>query len=760
MIRRLAFAIVFAALPGWIGAQSFQVSGVVSDEDGDVLPLAHIVVLPDSVTAISDNRGTFSLKLAKGNHTLVISYTGFQTRVEKIIILSDSTLRLRLQPNIDQLEEVVIVSQRDRQQELFESTRMSTQVLLPDDVTSIPVLGGEADLIKVLQLMPGTVRGIEGSSDLFVRGGAADQNLVLLDDATIYNTSHLLGFVSVFNPDILQSVESTNGGFPASQGGRLSSILDVRTKSEIADDTHVSGDIGLIASRLFVEQPIVDDKLGVWVAGRRTYIDKVMSVINEELPYFFYDLNARALWNPSPRDRISFSYYKGNDDLDIFRDRNNDGVGFLTSFQSGNDNQTLQWNHSINEKWESHVSALRTTYDYNILNAFRDNRLRAYSEIEDIGAKGEITYRGDQRQTLKIGTQWTRHEVSPSVVNSSGTFSEFLESSTSQGRVSNELALYGQYEWSPADRWMINAGLRTSVAIVENQSYAFPEPRLAVRYQISSDEALKFSYSRMAQYMHRISNSAVTSPTDIWYPVTDSIRPQSGHQFSVGWQRALPKQNIIMSLEAYYKPMRNLIGLEEGTNLFFNSNFQNSLVQGRGRAYGLELMVRKNAGRFSGWISYTLAWSRRQFDELNGGEWFASRYDRRHNGALVAQYAITPRLSVSGVWEYISGSKFTPIIGQYQVVAPSTTGVDLVPVFAPINSVKLTDAHRLDLGIKWRSRPGRKFQYEWFAGVYNAYNRTNPVAITIETDETDGSLRYEQPGLVGLLPFISYGFKF
>lgn len=751
---------IYLLMPGWVCAQTFQVSGVVREGERDALPLAHIIVLPDSNTIVTDNRGRFLVNVRRGEHTFIISYTGYRSLLRKIDIVSDTVIQFQLQPSIDQLDEIVITSQRDRQQELFESTRMSTQVLNPEDVTSIPVLGGEADLIKVLQLMPGSVRGIEGSSDLFVRGGAADQNLVLLDDATIYNTSHLLGFVSVFNPDILESVESVNGGFPASQGGRLSSILDVRTKSEIADDTHVSGDIGLIASRLFVEQPIVENKLGVWVAGRRTYIDKVMNVINEELPYFFYDLNARAIWKPSTRDRVSFSYYRGNDDLDIFRDRNNDGVGFLTSFQSGNDNQTLQWDHSINDRWESHVSALRTTYDYSILNAFRDNRLRAFSDIEDIGVKAEAVYRGDSQKNIKIGTQWIRHEVSPSVVNSSGTFSEFLESTTSQGRVSNELAFYGQYEWSPADRWMLNAGLRTSMAIVDDQAYAFPEPRFAARYEINDNEAVKFSYSRMAQYMHRISNSAVTSPTDIWYPVTDSIRPQSGHQFSLGWQRTLPKENIMMSLEAYYKPMRNLIGLEEGTNLFFNSNFQNSLVQGRGRAYGLELMVRKNAGKFTGWISYTLAWSRRQFDELNGGEWFASRYDRRHNGAVVAQYAITPRLSVSGVWEYISGSKFTPIIGQYQVVAPSTTGVDLVPVFAPINSVKLTDAHRLDLGVKWRSKPGRKFQYEWFGGVYNAYNRTNPVAITIETDETDGSLRYEQPGLVGLLPFISYGFKF
>ena len=375
-------------------------------------------------------------------------------------------------------------------------------------------------------------------------------------------------------------------------------------------------------------------------------------------------------------------------------------------------------------------------------------------------AKVEFANSGlKKNQQLKFGADWIHHTVSPGVVTSSGTLSEFLASSTSIGRTANELAFFGQYEWMPSDRWLINTGFRASMAIVKNKMYATPEPRLAARYAINENQALKFSYSRMAQYIHRISNSAVTSPTDIWYPVTDSIKPQTSHQFSIGWQRTIPRKNLMLSVEAYYKPMQNLLGLEEGTNLFFNSNFQSSLVQGRGRAFGMEFLVRKSAGRFTGWISYTLAWSGRQFDAINQGEWFRSRYDRRHNGALVAQYAITPRLSVSLVWEYISGSRFTPIIGQYQVVSPSSTGLDLIPVFAPINSVKLADAHRLDLGIKLRGKPTRKIKSEWFAGVYNTYNRANPVAITIETDGK-GALQYQQPGLLGLLPFISYGFKF
>src|SRR5690606_24591425 len=270
---------------------------------------------------------------------------------------------------------------------MFESTRTSTAVLTKRDLDAIPVLGGEADVIKTIQLLPGTLKGVEGSSDFFVRGGAADQNLVLLDNATVYNTSHLFGFLSVFNPDIIDKVEVINGGFPAAYGGRLSSILDIQTRSDIADKTHVSGDIGLISSRLFIEQPLVDDKVGVWLSGRRTYVDQVMKAVGENVPYFFYDLNGKVIYQPSTRDNVQFSFYGGEDYLDFFRDRNNDGDGVTTSFQSGNNSQVIQWNRNWLNGWRSDLSLVRTAYRYNIRNSFEDNELLAVSDIEDVGAK-------------------------------------------------------------------------------------------------------------------------------------------------------------------------------------------------------------------------------------------------------------------------------------------------------------------------------------------------------------------------------------
>jgi hypothetical protein len=752
---------VLCILPFALTAQTVTVTGFINDRFGEKLPSANVLLLPDSLIVTSESDGGFFFRTSPGEKKLAISYTGYEILKANLFLKKDTIISFVLTPKTDQLREVIVHANRYSQEDLLRSTRSGTNTLTSKDITAIPALMGEADLIKTLQLLPGTIRGVEGSSDLFIRGGAADQNLVLLDNAPIYNTSHLFGFLSVFNPDMLDHVEAINGGFPAEFGGRLSSILNVNTNSLIPEKTFVSADIGLISSRLYVEQPILKNKASFWIAGRRTYIDQVVKAIGEELPYFFYDLNGKIILTPTRFDNIEISHYSGDDILDIFRDRNNDGNGFLTTYTSGNSSQSIKWLHQLNKGWRSNVSMIRTDYRYRIQNVFEENKLAAFSDIEDYGAK--ISFEKDsvwRDATIKTGIEWIRHAISPNVINSEGTIAELLESSASGGKIANEISAHVQQEWSLTDRWKLNTGIRASMGIVGNKNYFFPEPRVSARYAITNDQAMKLSYSRMVQYMHRISNSAVSTPTDIWYPVTDSIRPQTSHQFSIAWQRFVPSKKIYFSAEAYYKSMSSLIGYEEGTNLFFNTDFESRLIQGKGRAYGFEFLVRMEAGKFTGWISYTLSWSWRQFDEINKGEWFHARYDRRHNGAIVAQYAFAKRWAVSAVCEFISGARFTPVIGQYTMLAPTLTGVDLIPVYSGINQVKLADSHRLDLGIKFKSKSGHKFQWQWFAGVYNAYNRASPIGIVIEQDETDGSLKYSQPGLFGLLPFVSYGFKF
>ncbi|HZY82890.1 MAG TPA: carboxypeptidase-like regulatory domain-containing protein, partial [Cyclobacteriaceae bacterium] len=328
-------------------AQTAKLTGTVKERGSNqFLPLAHITVLPDSVSTVTNNNGVFTITLPTGNKTVVISYVGYTTNEQRVKLTRDVSLDFSLQPAVNELQEVIINSDRFSNEDLLKSTRSSTNRLSRDDIGGIPVLGGEADVIKTLQLLPGTVRGVEGSSDLFVRGGAADQNLVLLDGATVYNTSHLFGFLSVFNPDVVSDVESINGAFPAQYGGRLSSILNVNTRNVIPDRTHASADIGLIASRLFIEQPLVKNKASIWLSGRRTYIDQVAKTVKLDLPYYFYDLNGKILLSPTRRDNIQIGYYSGDDRLDYLRDRNGDGIGQTTGYHSGNNSQTIHWDHT------------------------------------------------------------------------------------------------------------------------------------------------------------------------------------------------------------------------------------------------------------------------------------------------------------------------------------------------------------------------------------------------------------------------------
>lgn len=759
-MKNVYLAILF--LPAQLFAQQVKVSGTVSNGDGETLPLASIYVLPDSLIMTANADGEFNVNLKPGRHTFFVSYTGFEAYMGEVTLTSDTTLVFAMRPAIRQLDEVVIAEDRYSHTDIFQASRSGTYLVTPKDMYRMPSFLGEPDPIRTVQLMPGVVRGMEGSSDTFVRGGAADQNLVLLDGAPIYNTSHLLGFMSVFNPDVVEKIEMINGGFPASFGGRLSSVLNINTSSALPEKRNISADIGMVASRLRIEQPIIKDKLSVWVAGRRSYIDYVLkNLTRRRVPYHFHDVNGKVTFQPTRSDRIEVSYFGGEDYLDFLRDKNGDGEGMVTNFISVNASQTFKWVHSTPGGWVNNLAMFRTRYKYTTRNAYRKYAVFANSQIEDYGAKLYTEKHWERSDaTTNIGAEWTRHSLSPNVLNSSGTISDVLKSDSIKGEIIQELAAYVQHEWAVNRSLKLNAGLRGSMAITSDRHYFIPEPRLSARIRLSRRDALKLNYSRMAQFVHRISNSAITSPIDVWYPVTDEIRPQTAHQFAVAWEKLAESKGIFICVETYYKAMDDLIAYEEGTNLLFKSDFVSRLIQGRGKAYGAEFLLRKDEGKFTGWISYSLSWSWRQFDELNDGAWFYARYDRRHNGAIVAQQLMGKRWAASVVFEFISGSRFTPQIGHYVSMAPNLAGIDLVPVYADMNSVRLSDSHRLDIGVKYFSKPGAKRKWNVSVGVYNIYNRATPIGIVIEEDDNTGELKYVQPGLFGLLPFISYGCKF
>ncbi|MBL7850796.1 MAG: TonB-dependent receptor [Cyclobacteriaceae bacterium] len=742
--------------------QEFRLTGRVSGASDQPLSSAHVKLIGNSKTVATDKDGAFSVQVQAGPTVIEISHTGYEVLHRTLSVRSDTLVQFMLTPKVEQLEEVVVSTARYRQSDQLQTTRMSSVTVTGAEINSIPVLGGEADLLKTIQLLPGVSKGVEGSTDIFVRGGAADQNLVLLDGAPVYNTGHLFGFLSVFNPDFLSRVESMNGAFPAEYGGRLSSILDVQTKSAFSDRTQIKGNVGIIASRLMIDQPLVRDKLSISVAGRRTYVDQVVRLLGQELPYHFYDLNAKVAWRPSTSDQVEFTHYSGDDVLNFIpgatasRRLQNTNANFTI----GNSSQTLRWNRQMNSGWSSSLLAYRSKFRYTIDNRYEDSRLFTSSDIEDFGGKWVISSDSLAGLSLKGGLDLVRHQVSPNIISTTGEIAELLESTTTEPRRAWEISAFSQVDGDWLKRWRWSLGLRVSSAWLQEKNYINPEPRLSLRYTLNDHTTIKASYSRMAQYLHRVSSAAVAFPTDIWYPVTGSVKPQRSDQWSLAVQRLFPKAGIFLSAEAYYKTLDNLIGYREGANLFVKRDFEEQLIQGEGRSYGMEMLVKKETGRLTGWISYTLSWSERRFDELNGGDWFYARYDRRHNIAVVANYRLARKWSFSAVWEFISGSRFTPIIGRYTVPAPSLAGVSLIPVYAPINSVKLADTHRLDLGIKFKpSRIGKRFQGEWFFGVYNVYNRATPVAIAIVSNG-DGTFRYEQPGVFGFLPFISYGFTF
>lgn len=748
--------------PFFLKGQDVKITGVVRDAGGELVYLANAIILPDSVLFTSDMKGSFTARVKTGPKTVVISYTGFETLTIIRKIGQDTTLTFVLTPKVGRLQEVLIEDRKFSNEDIFESAVPGTQTLSKNDLSRLPSFMGEADLLQTVRLLPGSAAGMEGTADMFVRGGAADQNLVLLDNAPIYNPGHLLGFLSVFNPDILDKADVIHGGFPAEFGGRLSSVLNISTLSGIAERTSLSANIGLIASRIKFEQPIVKDKASLWIAGRKSYVDKlVQKVAGKEVPYSFYDLNGKLIVHPSKSHQIEMSHYSGGDNLDFLRDVDGDGRGMHTTHDANNSSQTFKWSHKNSSHWKNDLSMFHTVFGYNTRNAYKeDYQVSARSHIEDFGAKFSIEKDSVwNNATLSTGLEWIRHQISPKVLNSEGSITDLVESGASEGKIVQEYAAFVQHEWAPVSRLTVNAGIRGSMAVTHSRKYIYPEPRVSIRYALKHDQALKFNYSRMVQYLHRISNSAVSTPIDVWFPATDSIRPQTSHQFAMALQRFIPSRKIFLSVEGYYKSMDDLVAYEEGTNLLFKSDFESRLIQGRGKAYGSEFLVRKETGKLTGWVSYSVSWSWRKYDDLNAGGWFRARYDRRHNGAIVVQYALGKRWMASVLWEYISGARFTPVVGQHLALAPNGAGLDLIPEFSAMNNVKLSDSHRLDVGLKLNSKAGARFKWNLSMGVYNVYNRATPFGLVIKQDKQDNTLKYSQPGLFGLLPFISYGCK-
>jgi len=753
------------------------ISGYLADaESGEALIYANVYIVGTKKGTVTNEYGFYSISITADTIVISFNYLGYTSQTRKLTGNKDQTLNVKLHSASSKLQEVTIVADKDQQQEDLNSTRMSVIKVPVKQLKTIPSLGGETDIIKVMQLMPGVAKGGEGGSGMFVRGGDVDQNLVMLDEATVYNIGHLFGFFSVFNPDAINDMTMIKGAFPAYYGGRLSSVLDIRMKEGNMYKFHGEGGIGLLSSRFSIEGPIIKEKMSYLVSGRRTYIDQVFKLLGANIPYYFYDLNAKVNYRISDNDRLFFSSYFGDDVLklneEMIEEQENadsasseeDSTQYLGDldfgFTLGNFSQTLRWNHLYSPKLFSNFSLIHTTFNYDIWGHFLDNSILINSNIRDIGVKMDFNYYRSASTTYRYGLNITNHIFRPNVVSTSGEITEALAAGEGDRQITQEIALYGDCEFDIyEDLVRGQAGFRMSSSVVRNKVYLGPEPRLSMRYSLSDQDAIKVSYSKMLQYMHRVSSSSIALPTDLWYPVSENVKPQLADQLASGYNHLFKKIKTSVSIETYYKWMYNLIEYREGTNLILNDNFESQLLQGRGRSYGFEALFKKDRGRFSGWLGYTLSWSTRDFSELNDGKTFWAKYDRRHNLSLVINYSLGIKWDMSIVWEYATGARFTAIVGQYFVPNATLTGVDIIPVYTDKNAVRMSPSHRLDINFVKKPKKERKFYSEWHFGCYNFYNRATPYRINV-VPTGDGGYRYEQPGLFGRILSIAYNFKF
>lgn len=760
---RKALLLIFLLFVGFRLSAQLTVSGTVTDSlSGEQILFASVVNEATGIGAITNEYGFFTITVPLDTFVVSINYLGYKPLNLMVHKENLKSLKFKLVKENNSIEVVTIKVNRSAQEEMHRSTQMSAIKIPLKNIRNIPSIGGETDVIKVVQLMPGVQSGGEGGTGMYVRGGDVDQNLVLLDEAPLYNIGHLFGFFSVFNQDAIKDMTLYKGAFPGKYGGRLSSILDIRQNEGNVTEFHGKGGLGLLSSRLMLEGPIKKGKGSFMLAGRRTYIDQVFKWVGSFLPYYFYDVNAKLNYKIDDKNHIYLSSYVGNDLLRFDQNEVSESALFDFGFTLGNVTGTARWNRLINEKLFANFSFIYTNFDYNISGQFEDNSLFISSAINDYGLKADFEYYKSPRHQFKYGASTIFHQFRPNIVNSTGEVAEFINSDRGEFLGTLENGIYIDHNYQPdSSKWEFRNGLRLSSAHVDGKNYFGIEPRFSMRYGVTPASNIKLSFSTMRQYLHLVTSSTVALPTDLWYPITDRVKPQTSHQGALGYSYFSQKLKTTFSIEGYYKYMFNLTEYKEGANLLLNDDFESELLQGNGDSYGAEFLVKRDQGRWNGWIAYTLSWSKRYFDELNGGVPYFSTYDRRHVLNIVQNLRMTKRWSLGAVWSFSTGSRFTPQTGVYAMPNASLTGIDWIPVYPERNSVQMSASHRLDINFIWKSKETKKFKGEWHFGVYNTYGRATPWRVEVQpVEDSPGEFEYVQPGLFGVIPSIAYNFEF
>lgn len=755
-------------------AQShFTLSGTVADSANGETLIGATVVLVDQpgVGAACNEYGYYALRLPAGTHRIRVASIGYAP-VERIVELQrDVPLDIKLRSSTVELKAVEVTARRT--EDAVHAPRMGVEKLDMKEVNKLPVIFGEKDILKTLQLLPGVKSIGEGNGGLYVRGGAADENLVLLDEAPVYNAYHLLGFFSTFNSDAVKDVTLYKGTSPAQYGGRLSSVIDVRMKEGSDQRLGVSGGIGLIASRLSVEGPIVKERGSFLVTGRRTYADLLLKLSSDEQlsenQLYFYDVNAKANYRLGAKDRLYLSGYLGRDQL-AFGDRF--GIDW------GNVTGTLRWNHVYGPRLFSNTSAIISDFSYNVEVNNANNEFSLLSRIRDLAFKHEFSWYATPKHTLRFGLNVTHHTITPGEATVTGESG--LQLPSLQQRTALDNALFIHDEWKATQRLQVGVGLRLSAfnALGGGDFYSYntegevtdttrynageflanyirPEPRLTLSYQLTELNSLKLGYARNVQVMHLISNTTSTSPTDVWLMSSKNIAPRISDQVALGWSCILDKSKLEFTAEAYYKLTQNALDLRNGADLRANEFLEGELLAGEGRAYGLELLLRKREGRFTGWVGYTLARTELRFDEVNDGAWYSAKQDATHDISLVGMYDLNDRWQLSATWVYRTGNAVTFPSGKYEVDG------EVQFLYTERNGYRMPAYHRLDLAATWSGKKSERSSSSWSFGLYNAYGRENAYSIDFEDDPDDPSrTRAVQTSLFKWVPSITYNFSF
>lgn len=769
------FFFLFIITSQFVQAQkNVTLNGVIKDNStGETLIGASIQLESlNKIGTVTNAYGFYSISLNPGAYRLIYSYVGYQTQTKDITIEKDLEINISL-ISTNELTEVVVSAEKKNNN--IVNPLMGVQKLNVKEINSIPVLFGERDILKTLQLLPGISSAGEGNSGFYVRGGSVDQNLILLDEAPVYNASHLLGFFSTFNSDAIKDVTVYKGGMPAEYGGRLSSVLDIKMNDGNKKEYTAEGGIGLIASRLKLEGPFKKDKSSFMISGRRTYADTFLAFAKDtsirDNTLYFYDFNAKANYQIDKKNVLYLSGYFGRDKL---------GLSNTFGFEWGNATGTLRWNHLISNKLFSNTSLIYSKYDYKIENLLADNNFQVNSSIKDYNFKQDFQLAADNNHDVKFGVNAIYHTIEPGKLTADGNSS--VNQITIQNRKGAEVAAYFSDEWRVNENLNIVYGTRFSNftlfgagtfnnydvegnitgtetykagEIVTN--YFNLEPRFSASYQLTSSKAIKGSFTRNTQNLHLMSNSTATSPTDLYIMNSNNTKPEIADQFSLGYFNNFKNDTYEFSAEVYYKKMQNQIDYRSGTDLRGNRNVEADLVYGQGRAYGIELFLKKRFGDFNGWVGYTLSKTERQFDLINQGNWFNALQDRTHDVSVVGIYKASKRWTFSSTFVYNTGNAVTYPNGKYQLNGST------VFYYSERNAYRAPDYHRLDLAANLEPKivPNKKYQSSWSFSVYNAYARKNAFAIDFREDPDNvNKTQVVRTNLFGLIPSVTWNFKF